>query len=158
MTFERSCDGCSWASARRIARDLEVSRNTVAHYRQAATHGLLTGPLPEPARLAALLAAPPGERPAQEQSLVEPFREQVLAWHAKDVEGQAIWQLLVEQHGFEGSYSSVKRFAPRGAADPARDAAPRSRPGGGSASRLRLRRPVSGSRVRTGCDAPGRSS
>jgi transposase len=100
--------------ARRIARDLEVSRNTVAHYRQwAATHGLLAGPLPEPAALAELLAAPSGERPAQEQSLVEPFREQVLAWHAKDVEGQAIWQLLVEQHGFEGSYSSVKRFLRR---------------------------------------------
>ena len=31
--------------ARRIARDLEVSRNTVAHYRGwAAQHGLLTGP------------------------------------------------------------------------------------------------------------------
>ena len=45
--------------ARRIARDLEISRNTVAHYRQwwAATHGLLTGPLPEAAALAALLAA-----------------------------------------------------------------------------------------------------
>lgn len=57
--------------ARRIARDLEVSRNTVAHYRRwAAKHGLLTGPLPEPAALAALLAAPPVERPAQEQSLV----------------------------------------------------------------------------------------
>jgi len=100
--------------ARRIARDLEVSRNTVAHYRQwAAQHGLLTGPLPEPAALAALLAAPPTERPAQEQSLVEPFGEQVLAWHATDVEGQAIWQLLVEQHGFGGSYSSVKRFLHR---------------------------------------------
>src|SRR6266849_2254949 len=100
--------------ARRIARDLEVSRNTVAHYRRwAATHGLLTGPLPEPAALAALLAAPPGTRPALEQSLVEPFGEQVLAWHAKGVEGQAIWQLLVEQHGFAGSYSSVKRFLRR---------------------------------------------
>ena len=100
--------------ARRIARDLEVSRNTVAHYRRwAATHGLLTGPLPEPAALAALLAAPPVERPAQEQSLVEPFHEQVLAWHAQGVEGQAIWQLLVERHGFGGSYSSIKRFLRR---------------------------------------------
>jgi transposase len=100
--------------ARRIARDLEVSRNTVAHYRRwAATQGLLTGPLPEPAALAALLAAPPGQRPAQEQSLVEPFGEQVLAWHAQGVEGQAIWQLLVEQHGFGGSYSSIKRFLRR---------------------------------------------
>jgi transposase len=102
--------------ARRIARELGVSRNTVAHYRRwAATHGLLTGPLPEPARLAALLAVPPAQRPAQEQSLVEPFGEQVLAWHAQGVEGQAIWQLLVEQHGFGGSYSSVKRFLRRAA-------------------------------------------
>jgi hypothetical protein len=43
--------------------------------------------LPEPAALAALLAAPPVERPAQEQSLVEPFHERVLAWHAQGVEG-----------------------------------------------------------------------
>ena len=100
--------------ARRIARDLEVSRNTVAHYQRWATqHGLLTGPLPEPAALAALLAVPPEKRPAQEQSLVEPFGEQVLAWHAQGVEGQAIWQLLVEQHGFGGSYSSIKRFLRR---------------------------------------------
>ena len=68
----------------------------MAHYqRWAAQHGLLTGPLPEPAALAALLAAPPEKRPAQEQSLVEPFGEQVLAWHGQGVEGQAIWQLLV---------------------------------------------------------------
>lgn len=39
--------------ARRIARDLAVSPNTVAHYRRwASTRGLLTGPLPEPAALA----------------------------------------------------------------------------------------------------------
>lgn len=100
--------------ARRIARDLEVSRNTVTHYQRWATQrGLLTGPLPEPGVLAALLAAPPATRPAQEQSLVEPFGEQVLAWHAQGVEGQAIWQLLVEQHGFGGSYSSLKRFLRR---------------------------------------------
>ena len=97
--------------APRIARDLGVSRNTVAHYQRWATrHGLLTSPLPEPAALAALLAVPSAKRPAQEPSLVEPFGDQVLAWHAQGVEGQAIWQLLVEQHGFGGSYSSIKRF------------------------------------------------
>jgi transposase len=107
--------------ARRIARELGVSRNTVAHYRRwAATHGLLTGPLPEPAQLAAWLTVPPAQRPAQEQSLVEPFGDQVLAWHAQGVEGQAIWQLLVEQHGFGGSYSSVKRFLRRVAPPPPR--------------------------------------
>jgi transposase len=107
--------------ARRIARDLGVSRNTVAHYqRWAARRGLLQGPLPETTKLVEMLTAPPGQRPAQEQSLVEPFREQVLAWHAQGVEGQAIWQLLVEQHGFGGSYSSIKRFLRRVAPPPPR--------------------------------------
>jgi hypothetical protein len=31
----------------------------------------------------------------------------------RGVEGQAIWQLLVEEHRFTGSYSSVKRFLRR---------------------------------------------
>ena len=112
--------------ARRIARELGVSRNTVAHYRRwAATHSLLTGPLPEAATLAALLTVPPAQRPAQEQSLVEPFGEQVLAWHAKGVEGQAVWQLLVEQLGFGATRRSSASCA-GGASDAARDAAPRS--------------------------------
>lgn len=98
---------------RRIARDLNVSRNTVAHYRLwASRHGVLRdGQLPEAATLAALLERAPTERPPHEQSLVEPLRERVLAMHARGVEGQAIWQLLVEEHGFTGSYSSVKRFS-----------------------------------------------
>jgi transposase len=100
---------------RRIARDLGVSRNTVAHYRVwAGRHGMLgDGPLPDAAMLAGLLERAPTERPAHEQSLVEPLRERVLALHERGVEGQAIWQLLVEEHGFTGSYSSVKRFLRR---------------------------------------------
>jgi len=100
---------------RRIARDLGISRNTVAHYRVwAARHGVLDGgALPDVATLAELLAPAPSERPAHEQSLVEPLRERVLALHERGVEGQAIWQLLVEEHGFTGSYSSVKRFLRR---------------------------------------------
>ena len=100
---------------RRIARDLGISRNTVARYRLwAARHGVLEGaPLPDPATLAGLLTPAPAERPAHEQSLVEPWRERVLALHERGVEGQAIWQLLVEEHGFTGSYSSVKRFLRR---------------------------------------------
>ncbi len=42
-----------------------------------------------------------------------PFREQVLAWRQQGVEGQAIHQLLVEQHSFTGSYSAIKRFLRR---------------------------------------------
>ena len=101
---------------RRIARDLGVSRNTVAHYREWATaQGLLepTAALPEPGTLAALLQPAATERSAQEQSLVEPFRERVTALQEDGVEGQAIWQLLVDEHDFVGSYSSVKRFLRR---------------------------------------------
>jgi transposase len=101
---------------RRIARDLAVSRNTVARYRQWATdQGFLAAgaPLPEPAALAVLLQPVPTERPAQEQSLVEPYRERVKTLQEAGVEGQAIWQLLVDEHDFVGSYSSVKRFLRR---------------------------------------------
>src|SRR5712692_3864467 len=99
---------------RRIARDLGLSRNTVARYRQwAKDQGLLQADLPEPAVLAALLQPAPTERPAQEHSLVEPFRERVKALHERGVEGQAIWQLLVDEHDFAGSYSSIKRFLRR---------------------------------------------
>ena len=52
---------------RRIARDLEVSRNTVAQLpRWAATHGLLTGPLPEPAARRATRPAPPARATSRE--------------------------------------------------------------------------------------------
>ena len=99
---------------RRIARDLALSRNTVASYRRwAERHGLLMGDLPDPAALAAVLRPPERERPAQEQSCVAPFQEQVRTWRQQGVEGQAIYQLLVEQHGFAGSYSAVKRFLRR---------------------------------------------
>ena len=96
---------------RRIARDLGVGRNTVARYREwAETREVLTGGLPTPAALAAWLHPAPQERPSHEHSLVEPFREWVVALQKDGVEGQAIYQLLVEQHQFGGSYSSVKRF------------------------------------------------
>ena len=99
---------------RRIARELALSRNTVASYRRwAERHGLLTGDLPDAATLAALLHPPEQARPPHEQSGVAPFRDQVLAWRQQGVEGQAIFQLLVEQHGFAGSYSAVKRFLRR---------------------------------------------
>lgn len=104
-------------SDRRIAEDLALSRNTVARYHQlAAAHGLLLpgAALPEPAAVAALGRPPAaGAPPAHEQSLVEPFRDVVKTLLDQRVEGQAIWQLLVDQRGFTGSYSSVKRFLRR---------------------------------------------
>jgi len=100
---------------RRIARDLGMSRNTVACYRAwAEPRGLLTGELPPLDALMRLL--PPADRsarPPHEQSQVEPFRAQVQALRARGVEGQAIWQILVDEHGFTGSYSAIKGFLRR---------------------------------------------
>jgi transposase len=99
---------------RRIARELALSRNTVAKYhRWARDQGLLTGALPDAATLATLLRPPEGAQPPAAQSCVAPFRDQIRAWRQQGVEGQAIFQLLVEQHGFLGSYSAVKRFLRR---------------------------------------------
>jgi hypothetical protein len=108
-------DVCSWESLTGDCPDLGVGRNTVARYRDwARQHGVLAGgALPDPATLAGLLEPPLIECPEHEQSLVGPFRERVLTLHERGVEGQAIWQLLVEEHGFGGSYSSVKRFLRR---------------------------------------------
>jgi hypothetical protein len=51
---------------RRVARDLDISRNTVARYRVwARRHGVLDGgPLPDPSTLAGLLMPAQTERPA----------------------------------------------------------------------------------------------
>ncbi len=69
--------------------------------------------MPDPAALAEALQPAPTARPPHEQSLVEPFREPVQRWRDQGIEGQPIWQLLVEQHVFTGSYSSLKRFLHR---------------------------------------------
>jgi hypothetical protein len=68
-----------------VARDLGISRHTVARYRVwAGRHGVVDGgPLPDPATLAQLLEPAPSARPAHEQSRVEPWRERVLALHER---------------------------------------------------------------------------
>lgn len=84
---------------------------TVAQYRAwAERQGLLAGALPEPAVLAALVQPAPHERPPQDQSLVEPFREQVLRLHQGGVEGQAIWQLLVGRPTLDRAATSGERL------------------------------------------------
>jgi hypothetical protein len=97
---------------RRIARELGVGRNTVARYRRWAAHrGLLDGELPDPAALAELLRLEATR--VQVRSCVAPFRAQILALRQQGVGGQALWQLMVQQHGFTGSYSAIKRFLRR---------------------------------------------
>jgi transposase len=60
-----------------------------------------------------------GGSPAGRPSLCDPFREQILAKLDQRLSAQRIWQDLVAEHGFAGSYDSVKRFVRRlGAATP----------------------------------------
>jgi len=97
--------------ARRIARAMELSRNTVRKYRDmAAKFGLLDkdAPLPEIAALGRLLG--PGPRPRHMRSTVEPYGEVVEDLLDANVEMMAIWQRLRDEHGYGGSYSSLRRF------------------------------------------------
>jgi len=99
-------------SARRIARELGISRNTVSGYRRwAAEQGLLSGALISESELARRL----GERGAarvglQELSKAAAHEARIRELLSAGVEGKAIWQILQDEHGFSGSYSSVKRF------------------------------------------------
>ena len=98
-------------SQRRIAKDLGISRTTVSKYQKwAEEQGYLdaTNPLPEDATLLAALGKPP--QPTHAVSSVEPYRKVVQAWVEQGVEMVAIWQHLQDDYGYQGSYSSVRRF------------------------------------------------
>lgn len=97
-----------------IADDLGHSRDTIRRYaRWGEAHGYLdpTQPLPDQATLAAALGEP--TTPPHMTSTVEPYRPIVKALLDRGVEMQAIYQRLRDHHGYQGSYSSVRRFAHR---------------------------------------------
>jgi transposase len=97
---------------RRVARDLGVSRKTVAKYREwAAQEGILSGPLPEVADLQDRLSRSlPVVAPPRGTSTVEPHRERVMELRRKGVECRAILSRLREESDFKGSYMAVYRF------------------------------------------------
>ena len=101
-------------SDRAIAQDLGVDRKTVGEYRRWA---LEKGVLPEsgealPTEPALEQLLESGERGARrrQDSTVEPYREQVKAWLEAGLTRQVIWQRLQADHGYTGSYTSVRRF------------------------------------------------
>jgi transposase len=104
----------SGESERRIARDLNMSRTTVAKYRAwAQSQGYLEPDrwLPDEATLLASLGAAP--RPPQAPSGVEPYHEVVQELLDQNVEMVAIFQRLQEDYGYRGSYSSIRRYVHR---------------------------------------------
>jgi transposase len=101
-------------SLREIHRHTGWARNTIRKYRDvAARHGLLDPdvPLPDIETLAGLVDTP--GRPTPTASSVEPYREAVVAMREAGVEMAALHQRLRENHGYTGSYSSVRRFVAR---------------------------------------------
>jgi len=100
-------------SDRTIARARLMGRRKAAQLRALAEEeGWLdkARPLPEDAVLAARLASEPAKGSAVACSSVEPFRTQVLAWHAAGIQGTTIHKALQRNHGYAGSYSAVRRF------------------------------------------------
>jgi len=106
---------------RRIARELGVHRDTVARYDRLRktsvlkpanpTPGSDQQDYPKPAK-ATLGSAPPGCSLGP-PSLCRPFEEIIKKKLDQNLSGQRIWQDLVDEHGFAGSYSSVKRYLRR---------------------------------------------
>jgi transposase len=118
-------------SHRRIARELGIHRETVARYvmlggseeAKPATNPPPGSDQPEPALPAGRPANPPpgseGTEPSPAAarsgpiSQCEAFREEILAKLDQGLSGQRIWQDLVADHDFAGSYDCVKRFIRR---------------------------------------------
>jgi len=96
---------------RSIAQSGLMGRKKSAQLRLLASkHGWLEPetPLPEQSVVARAMESRKNEQ--LQQSLVEPYTDEVTAWVKDGIQGTTIHQALVHKHGFAGSYSSVRRF------------------------------------------------
>ena len=99
---------------RKVARAQRVGRDTVANIRRIASErGWLdaASPMPDDAMLTEYCKAS-GKNP-QNISTVEPFREEVLTWHAQGIQVSTMRQALARRHGFTGSAHALYRFLGR---------------------------------------------
>ena len=86
-------------SQRRIARELGIDRETVARYRRLARHEEALKPA----------ISPTGSKPGR-VSHCEPFESVIQVGLDAGLSAQRIYQDLVSEQQFTGSYDSVKRF------------------------------------------------
>src|SRR3954452_5679333 len=110
-------------SQRRIADELGINRETVARYLRLAESPPKPADAPPgstPDEGAPRPAdAPPGSTPRSQPrgsgraSGCEPWRDLILAKCQQDLSAQRIYQDLVAEHGFLGSYYCVRRFVRR---------------------------------------------
>lgn len=122
-------------SLRRIEEQTGVRRETASAYLKAAgvavrgpgrwgQPGTVSSSNKPPAHLTAAKPAnevttDPGDKtpgnpqpstPTCSASACEPYREMIEAWLSRGRNATAIWQDLVDQHGYGGGYQTVKRF------------------------------------------------
>ncbi|RKX24309.1 MAG: hypothetical protein DRP45_08515 [Candidatus Zixiibacteriota bacterium] len=111
-------------SYRRIARELGVHRETVSRYdrlRQTAgskpanvTAGSNSSESSKPANATAgYLGLPPSDRSLGPPSRCQPYEAAIKTKLDQGLSAQRIYQDIVVEESFEGSYSSVKRFVRR---------------------------------------------
>jgi transposase len=91
-------------SARRIARELDVHRETVGRWVR------LSKPATVATGSAEVEAAKPVRVATGSGSLCEPWREQIERAFAQGLSAKRIHQDLVAENGFAGRYNTVKRF------------------------------------------------
>lgn len=102
----------SGQSVRAIARDIGHSRETVRKYRDLAeAEGYLDADRELPDTVANFGGLGPAIRVSNSNvSSVEPYRDVVKGLVDQGVEMVAIHRRLVRNHGYTGSYTSVRRF------------------------------------------------
>lgn len=101
-------------SVEAIHRDTGHAKKTIRKYRRLSEkHGFLDENrlLPTVKELAEVLG--PVTHLAQCVSTVEPYKEVVQEYLDRGVAKTVIWRKLCDEHGYTGSYSSVKRYAQR---------------------------------------------
>jgi transposase len=99
-------------SDRTIARTKLIGRVKCGQVRAIATENnwLGKGPLPDDEVLAAVFEKKPHDNNPTHQSLSRSYEEQIRQWANANVCMTTIHQTLVDQFGFTGSYSSVRRL------------------------------------------------
>lgn len=96
-------------SARRIARELQVNRETVSRHVRLAGEATSAEPGGDGSNLA---NAPTGALPGR-HSDCQPWREIIQSNEAQGLSARRIHQDLVAEHGAMVSYDSVRRFLKR---------------------------------------------
>jgi len=98
-------------SQRRIARELGIDRETVARYVQSGRAD--SKPATNAPSGSQAVEPPCPDQASGPQSQCEPFRQAVGEKLKEGLSAQRIYQDLVSEQGFDGSYYSVRRFVRR---------------------------------------------